>query len=115
MALLSIFERFLMRETAKVKRMTDSLDVRVMDCAKALGVEVLGHDLEPLPRKLDYYVNRPEMGFYNYPEDTVVLNPYAILREESCINLTLAHELIHATGHAQRLKRGHIEIGRAHV
>jgi antirestriction protein ArdC len=53
---------------------------------------------------------RRMLGWYSPALDTLALNLHAITLSRSCINNTMAHELIHATGHHKRLNRGHVGV-----
>lgn len=86
----------------------NSVDMRVMDCARAMGVKVFGHNGERIPIELCWGVNGLASAWYAVPFDMVAVNVPAIAHNGTCVNLTIAHELIHATGHFRRLDRDRV-------
>ena len=94
----------------QVTRIIKSLSPKVLDAARSMRVVLYGHDGEGVPDRLVNEIGSGALGFYSPGPDSIGVYPDRIAETERCstLNIVLAHELIHATGHYKRLNRGGI-------
>lgn len=109
---MSLFDLFGSRES-RIEEAVRSISPTLIRAASAIGVTLYGHDGGGVPAHLqERDIDSKFYGYYSVRRDLLAVSPRHLVEERSgvTVNMVLAHELIHATGHAKRINRGYIGL-----